>query len=215
MDKTIAVQVFDKTTTSRVNLSDILCKTEFSPIFHSELTNIDYDARANMPCCCMFRIEPFTSSIDDVLVHSLSKNSKHVVLYAERPQISDVVYAMRQGAFDFLELPFKELEVIASLNRVVDQKRFILDQTLSASSTASRLARLTMRENSILEQIMLGNRNKVIAHNLGISQRTVENHRLRVMSKMEARSTVELLNMVNNLNKIQQNIGVACTDKVT
>jgi len=149
----------------------------------------------------MFRVESNVSAIDDILTHSLSINSKHVILYAERPKVVDVVHAMKRGAADFLDLPFKECLLLASLNSVIKQKETDLEQTMFVSSVASRLTRLTIRENSILEQILLGSRNKIIAFKLGISQRTVENHRSHVMNKMGARSIAELINMINSVSK--------------
>ena len=65
----------------------------------------------------------------------------------------------------------------------------------SAAEIESRMARLTPRERDVLEQLVIGNPNKIIAHKLGISPRTVEIHRARVIEKMEARSLSHLVRL--------------------
>jgi FixJ family two-component response regulator len=111
---------------------------------------------------------------------------------------------MKLGAVDFLDLPFTELLLVASLNSVIIQKESDLEQTIFASSVASRLTRLTIRERNVLEHVLLGSRNKIIAYKLGISQRTVENHRSRVMNKMGANSIADLINIINSASKKDQ-----------
>ncbi len=202
MDQKIAVQIFDEHPASRIRISSILKTTDFFPVYHPTFTSINYDDTSNSSCCCMFRVKSKISDIDDILKHSLSRNSKYVILYSERPEVIHVVYAMRNGAFDFLNLPFKENELIASLANVTEHKRNEFEKIEFRCSVASKLTRLTLREHSILEQIISGNRNKVIAYNLGISQRTVENHRLHMMAKMEARSIAHLIKMLSALSKI-------------
>ena len=201
MDGKLEVQIFDEASASRSIISNILLETNFIPIFHPTFTSTNYN---NILCgsyCCMFRVEPYVSAVDDILTHSLSRNSTYVILYAERPKVVDVVHAMKRGAADFLDLPFKEGLLVASLNSVFIQKESDLEQTMFASSIASRLTRLTIRERNVLEHVLLGSRNKIIAYKLGISQRTVENHRSRVMNKMGARSIADLINMINSVSK--------------
>ena len=204
MDVKSEVQIFDAVSASRTMISTILQATNFIPIFHSTLSSTNYDKISSESCCCMFRVEPNICAIDDVLAHSLSRNSKHIILYAERPKVADVVHALKQGAVNFLDLPFKEDLLLASLNSIVVQNEADLEQTVFASSVASRLTRLTIRERSILEEILLGSRNKIIAYKLGISQRTVENHRSRVMKKMGVRSIADLINTINSASKKDQ-----------
>ena len=204
MDRKFEVQIFDEVSASRSIISNTLQGTNFIPIFHSTFTATNYDKIQCGSCCCMFRVEPNVGTIDDILAHSLSRNSKHVILYAERPEVVDVVHAMKLGAVDFLDLPFKELLLVASLNSVIIQKESDLEQTIFASSVASRLTRLTIRERNVLEHVLLGSRNKIIAYKLGISQRTVENHRSRVMNKMGANSIADLINIINSASKKDQ-----------
>jgi two-component system response regulator FixJ len=105
------------------------------------------------------------------------------------------VKAMQAGAVDFIEKPYTD-EVILScvrLNLEECERRFGTDGTPEEVTT--RMEQLTPREHQVLEALVSGQPNKVIAYQLGISPRTVEIHRARVMSKMEARSLSHLVRM--------------------
>jgi two-component system CheB/CheR fusion protein len=106
------------------------------------------------------------------------------------------VEAMKAGAVDFLEKPVRPDELLASIERALDR---IGDSTkLSAwhKTAAARLARLTPRERDVLDLVVEGRPNKIIAHDLGISQRTVENHRAAVMKRTGAATLPDLIRLV-------------------
>jgi two-component system, chemotaxis family, CheB/CheR fusion protein len=90
-----------------------------------------------------------------------------------------VVEAMKAGASDFIEKPVNRPGLTASVERALDQ-----GQLLSAlQSAASRIAGLTPRQRQILDIVLAGRASKIIAADLGLSQRTVENHRAQIMQK--------------------------------
>ncbi|MEM7750718.1 MAG: response regulator [Pseudomonadota bacterium] len=105
------------------------------------------------------------------------------------------VKAMRIGASDFVEKPFEPDEMLQAIERAVSQ--FEKDsQTKGARALAhERLARLTPRETEVMQQLVLGRPNKIIAHELDLSPRTVEVHRARVMEKTEAKSLSDLVRL--------------------
>ncbi len=105
------------------------------------------------------------------------------------------VEAIQKGAFDFIEKPFRDQELLDRISKALatDAERFEQDKELD--EIRERIARLTGREREVLDLVVTGKANKVIAHELGVSQRTVEIHRARVMEKMEARSLAELVRM--------------------
>jgi two-component system CheB/CheR fusion protein len=110
--------------------------------------------------------------------------------------IAMAVEAMKAGAVDFLEKPVRPDELLASIERALDR---IGDSTkLSAwhKTAAARLARLTPRERDVLDLVVEGRPNKIIAHDLGISQRTVENHRAAVMKRTGAATLPDLIRLV-------------------
>ena len=105
------------------------------------------------------------------------------------------VEAMQQGAFDFLQKPFRDQELLDRVQRAIAKDRSLREQLRSNEDIRRRLESLTGREHDVLELVAAGSPNKIIAHKLGISQRTVEIHRARVMEKMHADSLAQLVHM--------------------
>jgi len=103
------------------------------------------------------------------------------------------VKAMKAGAVDFLEKPFEEQVLLDSVRRALDRAKSAGDHAKEARGAAARLALLTDRERQVLDLIVSGMANKVIAHELSISPRTVEIHRARVMEKMDAGNLADLV----------------------
>lgn len=105
------------------------------------------------------------------------------------------VDAMKAGALDFIEKPFKDEVLIEAIKRAAEQLGQRSAPTEDVTVIESRLHRLTDRERQVLSGIVAGLPNKSIAFDLDISPRTVEVHRANVMSKMQARSLPELVRM--------------------
>ncbi len=107
------------------------------------------------------------------------------------------VAAVKRGAFDFIEKPFNDNELA---NRVIEALAIdaaALQARASQASLASRLATLTTREREVMDLILGGKLNKVIADQLNIAVRTVEVHRARIFEKMGVRSAVELAGLLS------------------
>jgi FixJ family two-component response regulator len=105
------------------------------------------------------------------------------------------VEAMQQGAFDFLQKPFHEQDLIDRVRRALANdlaNRAHLDEI---ARIRAHVAALTPREKQVLRLVTQGKPNKVIAGDLGLSQRTVEIHRAHLMQKMEASSLAQLVRM--------------------
>lgn len=105
------------------------------------------------------------------------------------------VEAMQKGAFDFIEKPFRDQELLERIGAAMEADNTRRAEQHQAQSVQQRQARLTNREREVLELVVTGKPNKIIAHELDVSQRTVEIHRARVMEKMEAGSLAELVRM--------------------
>lgn len=105
------------------------------------------------------------------------------------------VEAMQKGAVDFIQKPFRDQELLDRIGEAVkaDQERRSAREEQTA--VRSRIETLTNREREVLDLVVTGKPNKVIAYELGVSQRTVEIHRARVMGKMEAKSLADLVRM--------------------
>ena len=106
------------------------------------------------------------------------------------------VEAMQQGAFDFLQKPFRDQDLIQRIQRALqldESHRAALRQT---DAIRMRLGSLTPREREVLDLLADGKQNKVMAAELGLSQRTVEIHRANIMHKMQAHSIAQLVRML-------------------
>jgi two-component system response regulator FixJ len=115
-----------------------------------------------------------------------------IVVVTGHGDVPMAVRAMKLGARDFLEKPFDPDRMVAS---VVDALRASATKAASDPDVVCRLETLTPREREVLEQLVLGRSNKAIGRDLGISPRTVEVHRARVMEKMQAESLSQLVRM--------------------
>jgi two-component system response regulator FixJ len=103
------------------------------------------------------------------------------------------VRAMKAGAIDFIEKPFAEDVLLDSVHRAVTTGRRAHDQAAEMRAARALLEELTPREREVLEHLVAGRANKMVAYELGISPRTVEIHRARIMDKFKARSLSDLV----------------------
>jgi two-component system CheB/CheR fusion protein len=102
--------------------------------------------------------------------------------------VAIAVEAMKAGAMDFIEKPIVREELVASLNRALEVSRDANKSADWRDSAAAHLAGLTPRQVEVMEMVLAGQPSKNIAADLGISQRTVENHRMRIMKRTGSRS---------------------------
>lgn len=109
-----------------------------------------------------------------------------VIVMTGHGDVGMAVEAMRKGAQDFIEKPFDG-------DDLVERIREAIDRAMPDVECRRKLETLTPRETDVLRQVVAGHPNKVIAYNLGISQKTVELHRSRIMDKTEAGSVQHLV----------------------
>ena len=118
-----------------------------------------------------------------------------VVIITGHGDVPMAVEAMKAGAVDFIEKPFRQDALLDGIRRALARCAPARREEVESAEVMARVAQLTPREREVLERLVIGQPNKVIAFGLQISPRTVEIHRARVMAKMEARSLSNLVRM--------------------
>lgn len=119
-----------------------------------------------------------------------------IIFISGHGDVPMVVRAMRGGALDFLQKPFNEQVLLDRVQQAIEISAKRRIERARLATIEARLASLTPREKDVLQEIVAGRQNKVIADNLGISMKTVEQHRARIMEKMHVASLAELVRIV-------------------
>lgn len=148
------------------------------------------------PACLITDVRmPEMSGIELMQVLRTQKQPLPVIVMTGHADVPLAVEAMKAGALDFLEKPFDDERLIGAIRTALQQGNERSRRNQQREEVLARRAMLSERERQVLEELVKGNPNKVIAYELGISARTVEIHRAHVMSKMQARSLSDLVRM--------------------
>lgn len=118
-----------------------------------------------------------------------------VIIMTGYGDIPIAVKAMKAGAVEFIEKPFKRDVVVSIIQEALKHAKQPSELPSANEELTARISLLTPREQEVLEQLVIGHPNKIIAYELGISPRTVEVYRARVMKKMAAGSLSQLIRM--------------------
>lgn len=116
-----------------------------------------------------------------------------VIFMTGHGEVPLAVRAMKAGAIDFIEKPFDDDAILDSIQRALETGQRARDWTAEVQAARQMIDMLTPRERTVLDQLVSGRSNKIAAHELGISPRTVEIHRAHIMSKMKARNLSDLV----------------------
>jgi two-component system response regulator FixJ len=119
-----------------------------------------------------------------------------IVFLTASADVTMAVAGMKGGAVDFIEKPFDNDALLARVREALDLDRQTRDDHLLYEETLGRVNALTPREREVLDLIVAGRANKMIAYLLGTSVRTIEVHRAHVMEKMQASSVAELVRLI-------------------
>ena len=118
-----------------------------------------------------------------------------IVFITGHGDIPMAVEAMKKGAVDFIRKPFRDQELLDRIQEALSVDEDNRSDYEDLAEIRDRVATLTPREHEVFERVAIGQANKVVAIDLGISERTVEIHRSQVMQKTQARSLADLVRM--------------------
>lgn len=142
---------------------------------------------------------PGMSGLD--LQNELNRRSAPVplIFITAHGDVPMAVDAMKAGALDFIEKPFRDQDLLDRVHQALGWDKEQRTDNLEQLAIRKRLTTLTPRETEVMECVVQGKANKVIAMDLGVSERTVEIHRARVMEKMVVRSLAKLVQAVETV----------------
>lgn len=153
-------------------------------------------ADASRPGCLVVDLVMPGLSGMDLMNWLLDRNISNTIIFLTGHGSTRIaVDMMKAGAFDFLEKPVSGKVLLAAVERALERSVALARRQSRRDEYLERLASLTSREREVLELVIQGHYNKVVADRLNISSKTVEVHRRRVMSKMQAGSLPELVQM--------------------
>ncbi len=151
------------------------------------------------PACVLLDVRMHRMSGLEVFEWLAARYPNHpapVVFLTGHGDVQMAVQALKQGAFDFFEKPFDGNRLVDRALEAIALSAHRMAQASALADLRARLARLSQREREVMDRIVDGKLNKVIAAELGISMRTVEVHRANIFDKMQVRSAVELARLL-------------------
>ena len=194
--------VIDEDASSRKSVADLArtmglqCKT-----YASGLEFLDERDEA-VPGCVVMNTRMMAISGLQVQRRLLSKEDPIPVIFvAARADIPTIVRAMRDGATQFLQKPFSDQELWDAVQEAVQLSQERLRTRQKRQQLQERIARLTARERQVLEMIGQEKPNKAIALELGVCVRTVEIHRVKLMSKLDVKSLSALVRIAEAITQ--------------
>jgi two-component system response regulator FixJ len=190
------VHIIDDDDALRDSLSFLLSSAGIEATTYDSAAAYLSDARRGASGCIVTDVRmPGISGIDLLRKLKTDGSSVPVIVMTGHGDVPLAVEAMKLGAFDFLEKPFDDDALLVSVRAALGDREKHSMQKEERKHIEERLALLSARERQVLDGLVAGQANKVIAYELGISPRTVEIYRANVMTKMQANSLSDLVRM--------------------
>ena len=190
------IYIVDDDDGMRRALTVLMTTVGYQPMAFARPSEFLAKCDANQPGCLVLDVRmPEMSGLEVQMHLNRSGSMLPVILITGHGDIPMAVQAMKDGAFDFLQKPFRDQDLLDRINGALKldaENRASVDRL---ADLKQRSDSLTPREREVMAFVVDGKANKVIAIDLGLSERTVEIHRSNVMEKMGARSVAHLVKM--------------------
>jgi two-component system, LuxR family, response regulator FixJ len=194
MNDKAVIHVIDDDAAMRDSLAFLLDVNGFRPLTYDSANAFLGKAAADIRGCVVSDIRmPGMNGIELVRKLRSEGSACPVILITGHGDVALAVEAMKAGAVDFIEKPFDDAVLLGAIRSALDARPAIQGDSSARKEAEARLAELSPRERDVLRGLVAGKINKVIAHDLSISPRTVEVYRANLMAKTGARSMSELM----------------------
>jgi two-component system response regulator FixJ len=188
------IHVIDDDAAMRDSLAFLLDVNGFAPkVYESADTFLGAAHLASLACVVSDIRMPGMNGIELVRKLKGGGSSCPVILITGHGDVALAVEAMKAGAADFIEKPFDDAALLGAIRGALEARPAAQGDNAAKMEAETRLAELSPRERDVLRGLVAGKINKVIAHELSISPRTVEVYRANLMAKTGARSMSELM----------------------
>lgn len=200
---TAIVYVVDDDDAVRDSLRLLLKSVGFASRTYASASEFLESYDPDAPSCLIADIRmPGLSGLELQEVLNASEAAMPIIFITGHGDVPMAVKAMKAGAMDFIQKPFRDQELLDRVYKALQEDKERRRVQRDALNARRCLQSLTPREMEVMGKVVQGQANKVIAQDLGVSQRTVELHRARVMHKMGVRSLAELVRVVGAVEQL-------------
>jgi FixJ family two-component response regulator len=184
----------------REALLELLTSADMDVVtFGSAAEFLDY-SKPDLPACLILDIDLPDINGLDLQTQLAPGNHPPIVFITGHGDVPSSVRALKAGAVDFLTKPFSESDLLGAIATAIAKDRVAREKRCAIGALQQRFSTLTPREREVLPLVVSGLLNKQAAHELGISEVTLQIHRGKIMHKMEAQSLAELVRMAETLS---------------
>ena len=203
------VHIIDDDDSFRTAMSRLLHASGYEvKLYESAQLLLDHFPGSDDPACILLDVQmPGLSGTE--LQDRLAKlgSALPIIFLTGHGTISMSVQAIKSGAEDFLTKPISKEKLLGAISRAVARYQTDKERNDQLKSLRNLLAKLTPREREVFENVVRGKMNKVIAHELGATERTIKAHRHRVMEKLQVQSIAELVSIAERLGVLAIPVG--------
>ena len=195
-DTVPAVYVVDDDDGMRRALDTLLSTVGYKTAVFFRPTEFLANFKADAPGCLVLDIRmPDMSGLEVQQLLNRMGSMLPVIFITGHGDVPMAVQAMKEGAYEFIQKPFRDQDLLDRINHALKQDAENRSTVARRAEVQHRLESLTPRERQVMDMVVDGAANKVIAIDLSLSERTVEIHRAKVMEKMGARSVAHLVKL--------------------